>query len=110
MEIFHALFEPADGSHDLEFIQKLFLETRWEACISPSEKGIGFLKTQERAYAEESSYLFWIGNVERFEDGIRCRCEMKLEKESCRIVLTITDMDSAIVKEAYAFGSETGGE
>ncbi|MEY8393547.1 hypothetical protein AALB64_01735 [Lachnospiraceae bacterium 45-P1] len=56
---------------------------------------------------EISGYPFWIGNVERLEDGIRYRYEMKLEKEPCRIVLTKTEMDSDAVKETFVFDSET---
>ncbi len=53
-------------------------------------------------------YPYWIGNVEKLEDGVRYIYQMDFDAEEKRILLTKREYDSGKVTEALAFDSETG--
>lgn len=53
-------------------------------------------------------YPYWIGNVERLEDGKRYVYQTDYEPEKKRILMTKTEYDSKKVTEVYIFDSETG--
>ena len=53
-------------------------------------------------------YPFWIGSVERLEDGVRYEYRVELKKEEGRICYTKTNSESGEVAEEYVFDAQTG--
>ncbi len=57
---------------------------------------------------ELGDYPFWIGNIERLEDGVRYRYSMELEKDKHTILYEKYDLDAGKAVETYLFDSITG--
>lgn len=55
-----------------------------------------------------ADYPFWIGNIEKLEDGIRYVYQMDLDQEKRRVILKKTEYESGNVRESYEFDAETG--
>ncbi len=55
-----------------------------------------------------AAYPYWIGNIERLEDGVRYVYQMDYDQDRQRILLTKTEYDSGNVKESYEIDAETG--
>ncbi len=55
-----------------------------------------------------ADYPYWIGNIERREDGVRYVYQMDYDQERQRILLTKTEYDSGNVEESYEIDAETG--
>ncbi len=54
------------------------------------------------------SYPFWIGNVERLEDGIRYVYALDFDRDNKKILFAKTEYDTGNVIESYTYDSDTG--
>ncbi len=105
----------AAGSGYVGSIKRLFPQDLQEICISPTEDVCAKLESQEKRYASQyletldiTDYPYWIGNIEKLEDGVRYIYQTDFNPEKQQILLTKTEYDSGEVKEIYEFNSETG--
>lgn len=54
------------------------------------------------------SYPFWIGNVERLEDGVRYVYTLDFDGNNRKILFTKTEYDTGNIIESYTYDSDTG--
>lgn len=54
------------------------------------------------------SYPFWIGNIERLEDGIRYVYALDFDRDNGKIFFTKTEYDTGKLMESYTYDSDTG--
>ncbi len=54
------------------------------------------------------SYPFWIGSIERMEDGIRYVYALDFDRDNEKILFTKTEYDTGNVIESYTYDSDTG--
>lgn len=54
------------------------------------------------------SYPFWIGSIERLEDGIRYVYTLDFDRDNRKILFTKTEYDTGNVMESYTYDSDTG--
>lgn len=57
-----------------------------------------------------SAYPYWIGNLERIEDGVRYQYAMALDKKAQEIVYTKSEYDTGKAVEILRFDMNTGEE
>ncbi len=55
-------------------------------------------------------YPYWIGNLEKLEDGVRYLYEMDLDKDAGEIIYTKSVYDTGEVAERFRFDMKTGEE
>ena len=74
-----------------------------------TEEGVS-VEVSNRLCGEKilAPYPFWIGSVERLEDGVRYEYRVEFKKEQGRICYTKTNPESGEVVEAYIFDVKTG--
>ena len=74
-----------------------------------TEEGVS-VEVSNRLCGEKilAPYPFWIGSVERLEDGVRYEYRVELKEEQGRICYTKTNPESREVVEAYIFDVKTG--
>ena len=88
--------EYADAAH------KLITEEGVSAQVSN--------QLDETAAKKGLNYPYFIGNVEKIEDGVRYVYETKLDEEAREIIYTKTEYDTGAVIEELRFDMDTGAE
>lgn len=91
-----------------------------DARIGEYPNGDYPLLTDEGVSVEVSNYLinldkqygypYWIGNLEKLEDGVRYLYEMDLDKDAGEIIYTKSVYDTGEVVEQFRFDMKTGKE